>query len=37
MDQSRFKSKYLKWPSLENFLAYKKVNNICNSLHKKAK
>ena len=37
IDQSRFKNKYLKWPSLENLLAYKKANNICNSLHKKAK
>ena len=36
MDQSRFKNKYLKWPSCEN-LAYKKAKNICNSLNKKAK
>ena len=25
MNKSRFKNKYLKWPSLENFLAYKKA------------
>ena len=25
MDQSKFKNKYLKWPSRENFLAYKKA------------
>ena len=37
MDRSRFKNKYLKWPSRENFLAYKKAKNICNSLNKKAK
>ena len=36
MDQSRFKNKYLKWPSCEN-LAYKKAKNICNSLNEKAK
>ena len=37
MDQSRLKNKYLKWPSRENFLAYKKAKNICNSLNNKAK
>ena len=37
MDQSRLKNKYLKWPSRENFLAYKKAKSICNSLNKKAK
>ena len=37
MDRSRLKNKYLKWASRENFLAYKKVANICNSLNKKAK
>ena len=37
MDQSRFKSKYLKWPSRENFLTYKKAKNICNSLNRKEK
>ena len=37
MDPSRLKNKYLKWPSRENFLAYKKVKNICNSLNNKLK
>ena len=37
MNISRFKNRYLKWPSSENFLAYKKVKNLCNSLNKKAK
>ena len=37
MDRSRFKNKYLKWPSRENFFAYKKAKNICNPLNKKAK
>ena len=37
MNRSRFKNRYLKWPSHENFLAYKKVKNLCNSLNKKAK
>ena len=37
MDQSRLKNKYLKWPSRENFLAYKKAKSICNSLNKKTK
>ena len=35
MDRSRL-NKYLKWPSREKFLAYKKAKNICNSLNKKA-
>ena len=37
MDRSRLKNKYLKWPSRENVLAYKKAKNICNLLNKKAK
>ena len=37
MDRSKFKNKYLKWRSCENFLAYKKAKNICNLLNKKAK
>ena len=37
MNRSRFKNRYLKWPSLENFLAYKKAKNLCNSLNKNAK
>ena len=37
MDKSRIKNKYLKWPSRENFLAYKKIKNKCNNLIKKSK
>ena len=37
MDRSKLKRKYLKWPSREIFLAYKKAKNICNSLNNKAK
>ena len=36
MNKSRPRNKYLKWPSRENVLAYKKVNK-CHSLNKKAK
>ena len=35
--RSRFKNRYLKWSSRENFLAYKKAKNLCNSLNRKAK
>ena len=37
MDRSRYKNKYLKFPSRENFLNMKKMKNRCNSLCKKAK
>ena len=37
INRSMFKNRYLKWPSRENFLAYKKAKNICNSLNRKAK
>ena len=37
MNRSRFKNRYLKWPSRENFLSYKKAKNLCNSLNRKAK
>ena len=37
MDRSRFKNRYLKWPSREHFVAYKKAKNLCSSLNKKAK
>ena len=37
MNRSRFKKRYLKWPSRENFLAFEKAENLCNSLNKKAK
>ena len=37
MNKSRLKNKYLKkWPSRENFEAYKKVKKKCNSLNKKS-
>ena len=32
MNKSRLRNKYPKWPSRENFLAYKKVKNKCNTL-----
>ena len=34
MTKSRIKNRYLKWPSRENFLAYKKIKNKCNNLLK---
>ena len=37
MNKSRLRNKYLKWPSRENFLAYKKVKNKCNILTRKTK
>ena len=37
MNKSRPRNKYLKWPSKENFLGYKKVKKKCNSLNKKTK
>ena len=37
MNRSRFKNRYLKWPSRENFMADKKLKNLRNSLNKKAK
>ena len=36
-DWSRLKNKYLKWPSPENILAYKKAKHTCNLLNKNAK
>ena len=35
MNKSRLRNKYIKWPSWENFLAYKKVKNKCNTLTRK--
>ena len=32
-----YKNRYLKWPSRENFQAYKKKKNFCNTLNKKNK
>ena len=37
MQKSKVQNKYLKWPSCENFLKYKKVKNKCNSLVRKSK
>ena len=37
MNKSRIKNKYLKWPSRENYLAYKRIKNKCNNLLKKSK
>ena len=37
MEKSKTRNKYLKWPSRENYLSYKKSKNKCNSLTKKAK
>ena len=37
MSKSRLRKTYLNWPSRQNFLAYKKVKNKCNSLNKKVK
>ena len=37
MNKSRLRNKYLKWPSRENFLAYKMVKNKCNAFNNKAK
>ena len=37
MNKSRIKNEYLKWPSTENYLAYKIIKNKCNNLVKKSK
>ena len=37
MNRSRFKNRYLKWPSCENHLAYKIGKKLCNSLNTKMK
>ena len=37
MEKSKSRNKYLKWPSMENYVPYKKSRNKCNSLTKKAK
>ena len=36
MTKSKVKSYYVKWPSPENFVAYKKAKNKCNLLTRKA-
>ena len=37
MNKSILRNMYLKWPSRENFLAYKKKKDKCNTLRKKTK
>ena len=37
MNRSRLRSKYLKWPSIENVLENKKAKTICNSRNKSNK
>ena len=34
MNKSKTRNRYLKWPSIENFLAMKSARNICNNLIK---
>ena len=36
-NRSRLRSKYMKWPFRDNFLAYKKTETICDSLNKSTK
>ena len=37
MNRSKLRNRYIKWPSRENFLDYKKSKNTCNNLNKFAK
>ena len=37
MNRSKLKNRYTKWPSCENFLAFKKQKKICKNLNKKTK
>ena len=37
MNRSKQRNRYIKWPSRENFLGYKKAKNKCNNLNKFAK
>ena len=37
MNRFKFKNRYTKWPSRENFLTFKKQKNICKNLNKKTK
>ena len=37
MENSRIQNKFLKWFSRENYLAYKKIKNKCNTLIRNAK
>ena len=36
LTKSKVKNSYLKWPSRENFVAYKKAQEKCNSLTRKS-
>ena len=35
--KSKARKHYVKWPSRENYLAFKKAKNKCTSINKKAK
>ena len=37
MDWSKLRNRYIKWPSRENFLNFKKAKNTCSNLNKFAK
>ena len=37
INRSKLRNRYIKWPSRENFLDYKKAKNTCNNLNKSAK
>ena len=37
MNRSKLRNRYIKWPSRENVLVYKKARNTCNNLNKFAK
>ena len=37
MNRSKLMNRYTKWPSRENFLAFKKQKNICKNFNKKTK
>ena len=37
MNRCKLRNRYIKWPSRENFLDYKKAKNTCNNLSKFAK
>ena len=36
-NMSKTKNKYLHWSSWENFISYKRIENVCNSISKKSK
>ena len=37
MNRSKLRNRYIKWPSRENFLDYKKPKSTCNNLNKNRK